>query len=377
VNPRLCAAVVLPALAVAACGTGSARHSPDETGSSRPAVVVTSSARACTADVDSVAAGARVVRIHNSGDTVTELDILRADGTKVAERESIEPGASEDMTVELTEGAHTLQCLPGKNGTTVAGSLTVTAAQAGGAVRDARLAAAVPAYRAYVAQQAGASLTQARALEAAIAAGDVPKAKELYWASRVGWESMEPVAEAFGDVDPKVDLREADLEAGQKWTGWHVIEKQLWTQGTTAGLTPVGTQLVTDLSDLVARIPKAEITPTSMANGAKELLDEVATGKVTGEEEAFSHTDLVDFAANVAGARQAWTLLKVVVVQRRPELATSLDQRFAAVEALLAKHRKGAGYVSYDTVTRAQRSELSRAVDGLAEPLSQLAAAVA
>ncbi|WP_141787343.1 iron uptake system protein EfeO [Oryzihumus leptocrescens] len=373
----MCVAVVLPALAVAACGTGSDRPSADETGSATPAVVVTSSARACTADVDSVPAGARVVRIHNSGDKVTELYILRADGTKVAERESIEPGASEDMTVELTEGAHTLQCLPGKNGTTVAGALTVTAAQAGGSARDGRLAAAVPAYRAYVAQQAGASLAQARALRAAIAAGDVAKARELYWTSRVGWESMEPVAEAFGDVDPKVDLREADLEAGQTWTGWHVIEKQLWTKGSTAGLTPVATQLVTDLSDLVARIHRAGITPTSMANGAKELLDEVATGKVTGEEEAFSHTDLVDFAANVAGAKQAWTLLKPVVVQRKLELATSLDQRFAAVEELLAKYRRGAGYVSYDTVTQAQRSELSRAVDGLAEPLSQLAAAVA
>ena len=49
-----------------------------------------------------------------------------------------------------------------------------------------------------------------------------------------------------------------------------------------------------------------------MANGAKELLDEVATGKVTGEEERYSHTDLVDFKANVEGAETSYELLKPV-----------------------------------------------------------------
>ena len=63
-----------------------------------------------------------------------------------------------------------------------------------------------------------------------------------------------------------------------------------------------------------------------MANGAKELLDEVATGKVTGEEERFSHTDLVDFKANVEGAQKAYDLLKPVVAERRG-LTTELDKR--------------------------------------------------
>ena len=53
-----------------------------------------------------------------------------------------------------------------------------------------------------------------------------------------------------------------------------------------------------------------------MANGAKELLDEVATGKITGEEEAFSHTDLVDLQANVQGARKVVDLLTPVLRRR-------------------------------------------------------------
>jgi iron uptake system component EfeO len=191
---------------------------------------------------------------------------------------------------------------------------------------------------------------------------------------------MEPVAEAFGDLDPKMDLREADLEAGQAWTGWHPIEKQLWAENSTAGLGGQAAGLVRNLRDLSSRIPKADINGTSMANGAKELLDEVATRKIIGEEEAFSHTDLIDFQANVAGAKKVYDLLKPVVADARPDLATRLDTTFAALQKELDAVRTGPAatdFPSYETVGQAERDKLSAAVDALAEPLSRVAAVVA
>ena len=363
---------------VTACGGGAVdagRPSADETGTARPDVEVTSTATACTPSTGSLAAGTRVVRVRNAGDRPTELYIRRADGTVLAERETIQPGAAEDLTVEFTAGAFTLECRPGKAATAVTAQLSATGGPSG--ERDARLTAAVAAYRSYVLEQARDSLRRTQQLQAAVAAGRVDRAKQLYAPSRYGWESIEPVAEAFGDLDPKVDLREADLEEGQRWTGWHVNEKQLWTRQSVAGLRPVAEELVADLRDLVGRVPAATITPTSMGNGAKELLDEVATGKITGEEEAFSHTDLVDFDANLAGARKTFELLRPVVRERQPELDATLTRRFADVAELLATHRRGGEYVSYDTVSQSDRAALARAVDGLAEPLSHLAAAVA
>jgi iron uptake system component EfeO len=114
---------------------------------------------------------------------------------------------------------------------------------------------------------------------------------------------------------------------------------------------------------------------TSIGNGAKELLDEVATGKITGEEEAFSHTDLYDFAANVAGAKKAYEVLRPIVIKSTPGLVEDLDDAFDAMDAALAPYRDGDGFVSYDTVTEDQRRELAQAVDALGEPLSQLTAA--
>ncbi len=116
-----------------------------------------------------------------------------------------------------------------------------------------------------------------------------------------------------------------------------------------------------------------------MANGAKELLDEVATGKVTGEEERYSHTDLVDFKANVEGARTSYELLKPVARENDAALTAELDRQFGALDKLLDQYRPSTSsyeFTSYDKVGKADRKELSDAVNALAEPLSKLAAAV-
>lgn len=339
-------------------------------------VTVTATDSECTPDAEKVAAGVTTFRITNQGSQVNELYILRADDSIVSERENVGPGLSAELTVELPSGTYTVRCKPGMTGDGIRTALEVTGEAESAADADPVLAAAVTAYAAYVTTQSEDSLARAEQLRDAIAAGDLEAAKALYAPSRFGWESIEPVAEAFGDLDPKVDLREADLEDGQEWTGWHVIEKTLWVDGTTDGLGEIADGLVVNLEDLVGRIPNAVITPSSMANGAKELLDEVATGKVTGEEEAFSHTDLVDFQANVDGAAKVFDLLGPTVQEKDADLAAQLTTRFDELQELLGEYGSGTDFVSYEEVGQTQRQELSDAVNALAEPLSRLAAAV-
>ncbi|HSF25911.1 MAG TPA: iron uptake system protein EfeO [Actinomycetes bacterium] len=350
---------------------------PDEAAAAGTEVSVHATDTACELGAEEIEAGSATFAIHNEGSKVTEVYVLRSDESIVAERENIGPGTSADLTVALRAGDYVVRCKPGMAGEGIAAPLAVTGGPASAApAADARLEQAVTDYRAYVLAQVDDSIKLTEALVAAVKAGNVAEAKRLYAPSRVGWESIEPVAESFGDIDPRVDLREADLAAGEEWTGWHRIEKGLFVSGSTDGLASYGDQLLADLRELRQRVPDAEITPTSMANGAKELLDEVATGKVTGEEEAFSHTDLVDFEANVVGAEKVLVLLHEVVTDNEPELAATLDKEFGVVLGLLDKHRDGDGFVSYDTVGDDDRRVLSDAVNALAEPLSNLAAAV-
>jgi iron uptake system component EfeO len=194
---------------------------------------------------------------------------------------------------------------------------------------------------------------------------------------------VETVAESFGDLDPKMDAREADLEPGQKWTGWHRLEKDLWparAKGYTP-LTPAERKIYSD--DLLAntqvlheRAEELTFTADAIANGAKGLLDEVATGKVTGEEEYWSRTDLWDFQANVDGARVAWEGLRDLLKRKDADLDAQIETRFTGLQKLLDQHKVGDGFVTYDKLTKAQVKDLSDAVNSLSEPLSKIAGAV-
>ncbi|MCQ8195370.1 iron uptake system protein EfeO [Streptomyces rugosispiralis] len=340
------------------------------------AIQVTASDSACEVSKTSFPAGHVKFAVENKGSKVTEVYVYAPGDRIVTERENIGPGTSTSINAEIKTGSYEIACKPGMKGHGIRQKVSATG-KGKPAQRDPKLDKAVAEYRTYVQKQADNTLPVVQKFADAIKKDDLQGAKKLYAPSRVGWERTEPVAESFGDIDPKVDVREDGLEKGQKWTGWHRLEKSLWqAKKITAADHDLADQLIKDLKDWQKRVGTADITPTGMANGAKELLDEVQTGKVTGEEERYSHTDLVDFEGNVEGAETSYKLLKPVASKNDPELAKELDKQFAAVAKLLDQYREGDGFVSYDTVSESQRKKLSDAVNALAEPLSRLAAAV-
>ncbi|THA29642.1 peptidase M75 [Streptomyces sp. A1277] len=369
--------VVTAAATVAALTavTGCAEKSD---GKGEGAVQVVAKDDSCEVSKKELPAGHIELAVQNKGSKVTEVYVLFPDDRIVAERENIGPGTKATITAEIKAGSYEIACKPGMKGHGIRQKIEVSGGKA--VKRSPEMDKAVAAYRTYVQAQADETLPKAKVFTDAVAAGDIEAAKKAYADSRIGWERTEPVAESFGDIDPKVDVRADGLEDGQKWTGWHRLEKALWQDEKLGdeekALAPA---LYKDLVDWQKRVGLAEITPTSMANGAKELLDEVATGKVTGEEERYSHTDLVDFKANVEGAEQSYQLLKPIASKNDAALTATLDKRFAALNKLLDKYRKDTSsyeFTSYDKVGKADRKELSDAVNALAEPLSKLAAAV-
>ncbi|MGO4462162.1 iron uptake system protein EfeO [Streptomyces sp. M-16] len=371
------AAVVVALTAVTGCADKS-----DDSGSG--AIKVNATDSACEVSKTEFPAGKVSIEVENKGSKVTELYVLFPDDRIVAERENIGPGTKATIAAEIKAGDYEFACKPGMKGDGIRTKVKATG-KGGGDKRSPELDAAVASYRKYVQEQADETLPKAKVFADAVKAGDLDAAKKAYALSRLGWERTEPVAESFGDIDPKVDVREGGLEAGQDpakdWTGWHRLEKSLFQDGKIGDEDKkLADTLITDLTEWQKKVGQAEITPTSMANGAKELLDEVATGKVTGEEERYSHTDLVDFKGNLEGAQKAYELLKPAAQKNDAGLVKQLDTQFASLSTLLDKYRadkNGYEFTSYDKVGDAERKELSDGVNSLAEPLSKLAAAVA
>ncbi len=380
---RLALPTLLMSLAALAACT---ENKPAESETDRT-IQVESSDEDCTLSSTEVPSGSLTFEVENTGSQVTEFYLYAADGERiVGEVEDIGPGLSRDMTVAAPAGDYVAACKPGMEGDGIRVDLTVTdSGEAVAALADEDLLdQAEEGYEEFVRGEAAELVTRTQDFVTAYAAGDDDLARSIYPEARTHWERIETVAESFADLDPVLDAREADLAPGDRWTGWHRLEKDLWparaedyTPLTDAQRRRFADHLMDNTRTLERRIGGLAFSVDQIANGARGLLEEVATGKVTGEEEYWSRTDLWDFQANIDGAYEAFELLEPLVAAHEPELEETLDDRFEAVQELLDQHREGDGFRSYDDLSTEEVRQLADAVNALAEPLADLTAVVA
>ena len=372
-------AAILAGVTMAGCTAKESKSA--DTSAAKPAeVTVDATDTDCKLSATEAGTGPTTFVITNNGTKVTEFYVYGEGGRVLGEVENVSPGLQRRLVVQLGEpGTYQTACKPGMVGDGIRADFTVR----GAAVKtddSGKFKQAAEDYKRYVEGQTDELVTATTAFVAAIKAGDIVSAKAQYPTTRTYYERIEPVAESFPDnLDPRIDLREADLEPGQRWTGFHRLEKDLWVTGPQPDTNAIADQLLADIKELNQKVksPEYTIDSTQIAGGAQGLLDEVAASKITGEEDIFSHTDLWDFYANVEGSRTAVTSVRPILDERDAELGKRVDQRFEAVDRMLDKYRKGDGFVSYDTVTEPQRQELSRAIDALGKEVSQVQGAIA
>jgi iron uptake system component EfeO len=211
------------------------------------------------------------------------------------------------------------------------------------------VAAGVADYSAYVARQVDGTIAATRTFTDAVRAGDIRAARAAYAPSREGWERIEPIAGLIEEIDGAVDARVDDFAgpSDAAWTGWHRLEYLLWERNTTAGAARFANGLDQDLQTLKSGLAGLEIPPAAVALGASELIEEVSQGKITGEEDRYSKTDLWDFAANVEGAEEVVAALTPALEQADPELLARIRSGFGEIEASLEPLRKGDGWVLF------------------------------
>lgn len=256
-----------------------------------------------------------------------------------------------------------------------------------GASDDALVTEAVAGYTDYVTAQTAEIVAKTRVFTDAVRAGDLAAAKRAYAPSRVPWERIEPIAGLIEETDGAVDSRVDDFAGpgDPGFTGWHRLEHILWERDTTAGAARFADRLDADLATLRARLGDLEIPPAAMALGASELIQEVSEGKITGEEDRYSKTDLWDFAANVEGAETIIELLEPALRDADPALLERIEAGFTELDAGLDELREGDGFVLFcqerdaypapdlcprTTVTRAQIDTLKGRLAGLSEDLA-------
>jgi iron uptake system component EfeO len=394
----LAATATLAGAALLLTGCSSAQSSSTSSGAQGAGGHITikltgdGSGSTCTPSRTSVPAGPVTFTVRNiSAPAVSEVE-LQSDQRILGEKENLAPGLDPvSFTVTLDGGTYQLYC-PGA--TKEMQNLTVTgkaAAQTGDTAELLKTGATE--YKGYVDQQIASLVTSTNALDDAIQAGDLDRARTLYGQARPYYERIESDVEGFvlsgykatdnhGHLDYLIDMRQSNLDPAVGWHGFHAVERELFEVGSiTDTAKQASTELRGNVSQLQKRAAKLTYKPEDLANGAADLLEEVQSNKITGEEEAFSHIDLADFAGNVEGAQEAFAYLKPGLQKINAASVKEISTQFSRVTGLLAQYQDSSaigGYRTYDGTLKSEAAaKLSKAVQALQDPLAGLAAKVA
>lgn len=133
--------------------------------------------------------------------------------------------------------------------------------------KEADLSTELSAYKQFALEQMDQFLLETEKFVKLFKAGDIEGAKAAYAPARMYFERSEPIAESFGDLDPRIDGRLADIQeegkGEEEWTGYHKLEYELWEENTTAGYEDVADQLLADAKELHALVQTVEVTRIS------------------------------------------------------------------------------------------------------------------
>ena len=397
--PRL-ALVAVGAVAASACGTTSHSSSPSATSNANGVKTVNvtlaneSGKDGCKLDMTSAPAGPVTFTVTNSSAPgISEMELLK-DQRIIGEKENLAPGLNPvSFTATLDGGAYQVYC-PGA--ATEYQNFTVTgqAPPAPTGTVPSIVAQGTKDYAAYVVSQVNQLNDAVKALDAAIQSGNMDAAKTAYAKARAYYEHAESSVEGFvipgfaaddnaGNLDYLIDMRESTpVDAKVGWKGFHAIERDLWqSNAITAATKSESSELVANVGKLQGVVANLQYKPEDLANGAADLIEEVQNTKITGEEEAFSHIDLVDLAANVEGAQQAYAALRPGLQKIDANLVSQIDQQFEAVLTTLDAYRDASALGGYKTYTAALRAsdapKLTAVIQPLHDSLSKVAQKVA
>jgi iron uptake system component EfeO len=309
---------------------------------------------------------------------VSEAELLSG-GRMLGEQENLSPGLSGGFSLRLDNGKYQIYC-PGASQEKF--DFSVTGSSAASWKDNPALVKATTDYATWIKQQTADLVVKTQAFVDAVNSGNMSQAQLTYAPARVGYERIEPVAEIWGSLDLNIDGRIDDFDKPADFQGFHKIEQLVWQDKTLSGASTYANGLLKNVKELDTLVGQATYQPAEIADGATSLVDEIQSSKVTGEEDRYSHIDLVDFQANLDGSMEAFNVLVPALRKTDPDLVTTIQDRYQDVVTALKPYQStpgylNTGYVNYATVTQAQRKQLSQVVNAFGEEMSKVAAKVA
>jgi iron uptake system component EfeO len=263
-------------------------------------------------------------QIYNAAAEAGEVDLVDpANGAIYAEVETIGPGTSSPMRLDLGSGSYAFRCLF-DDYDPITGPTAVIGGHASGTaailpITSNDLLGPDQAYHAYVTSGLVTLLSQANAVAADVRAGNLGAARSAWLPAHLTYERLGAAYDSFGSFDDAIDGRPDGFAGGvssPQWTGFYRLEYGLWHGQSARELTSIADKLVTDIRALQASWPSAEINPLDIGLRTHEILENALEFQLTGHDDYGSGTTLATTAANITGTLELLSLLHPLLVTR-------------------------------------------------------------
>lgn len=332
-------------------------------------------ANRCAPNALEVPAGPARFRIVNRSDRAVEWEILEG-VLVVEERENIAPGLSQVINATLAPGDYAITCglLSNPRGTLKVLPTAASEAASKTGPTLTQFIGPLSEYRVYLNQQGRLLLQGITALQQALAAGDLSQARAAYAAARLPYQRLAATAQRFAELDNRLNARADYYEQREQdpaFGGFHRLEQGLFVANSTAGLEPIAARLQQDAAALRDALLGQSLPPEQLSGNAARLLHNLATTRISGEEERYSQLVLPGFAANLDGTRKIIDLLRPLLSKGHQDLQQQLDSQVQAFATALGDQQR-----PYASLSTEERDRIAAAAQALADTLDQVAPAL-
>jgi iron uptake system component EfeO len=365
---------------LAAAGLAAALAGCSASAGTAPAGAISVTTGACGGRWHLDAAGWHTFTITNASSQAAEVNLINpANNAIYAEVEAMGPGTSQPMRLRVGSGTYAFQCVLEDTDPIRGPSVRVPGHVPGAPgvvpVTSNDMIEPSKEYHAYVTAGLVTLVSQTKALNAAIQAGQLARAKQAWLPAHLTYEGLGAAYGTFGDFDGEIDTRPDGLAGGVNdphFTGFYRIEYGLWHGQSAAQLKGPAAALLHSVLALRAAFPAMEIDFLDIGLRTHEILENALQFQLSGHDDYGSGTTLATTAANITGTEELLTILHPILVPRYPGLPGVYLWLGRLLSLLNAQHH-GPAWTPASRLPTATREQIDAAASQSLQELAPIA----
>lgn len=196
--------------------------------------------------------------------------------------------------------------------------------------------AAIQAYQQQVVTQLKTTQQYLDAIVAACRNKQLAQAQLNYIRAHQSYEQIRIIVRLFGNADENINSRADYYLQGindPAFSGFHRLEYDLFVLKDMQQAQAEAANLQYEIIDLQKRVASDELDIAKIVQSSADFLEMILQTKLAGKENQYSHSDLADIQANVAGSAQiVQYLTPFISTQQRMSLDSGYQQIFAVLQ---------------------------------------------